>query len=282
MTALGVDVGGTSVRVCSERGSVSTAAVPGGYDDLLETVTRMAPRGLLNAVVVGLPGATSPAAPRWVPALPWLDGRPLAADLGARLGGAPVTLANDAQLALLAEVREGVAQGARDAVLVSVGTGVGGAIMSGGRIIRGAHGTAGAFGWLPAAGIEATADHGALELAAAGTALDRLAGSNLTGRDLIAAACSGDSAARAAVDGWAGALGNGIAALASILDPDLVIIAGGLCEAFDAYAEPLRAAVRRAGSPDARAVAVVPAGLGAHAGALGALFAADSEVGVWS
>lgn len=277
MNALGVDVGGTSLRVSPRRGEVSAGRTPDSYDGLLDAIAALAPPGPWQRVAVGLPGATGAAVPRWVPALPFLDGRPLAADLAARLDAASVTLANDAQLALLAEARGGAARGARDAVLVSVGTGIGGAIMLGGRIVRGANGTAGSFGWLPSAGVEADADHGPLERAASGTALDRLAGPGRTGRHLVAAARAGEESARAALHTWASALGTGIAALAAILDPGVVVLSGGLCEAFDAYAEPLRAALRRAGSPDARAVPVVPAVLGIHAGVTGALLAAAHD-----
>jgi predicted NBD/HSP70 family sugar kinase len=326
---LGVDVGGTSVRVVARcpdgsRTEVLTRPVPAGYDDflgLLEVLaaalagacapagtggapagTGGAPAGTggasakkggalagaaaaPEAVVIGLPGAVGDPAVRWVPALSWLDGRTLAADVGRRLGAARVRVANDAQLALLGEVREGAARGAANAVLVSVGTGVGGAILLDGRIVTGAHGTAGSFGWLPSAGVTATDDHGALELAASGRALDRLAigtttaangAGDATGPDLIAAARAGDPAACAALDGWATALGTGIAGIASILDPEVVVLSGGLAAVYENYAEPLRAAVRAAGSPDGRRVPVVPAALGPHAGVIGALHAANT------
>jgi glucokinase len=284
---LGVDVGGTSVRAVARladgsRTPVVSRPAPRGYPELLDVLAGLAPPVPLRSVVVGLPGATGTDVPRWIPALSWLDGRPLAADLAARLPGTPgVVLRNDAQVALLGEAREGAARGRVDAVLVSVGTGIGGAIMLGGRIVGGATGTAGAFGWLPSAGVTATADHGALELAASGRALDRLAGPGRAGSDLVAAALAEDIAARRALDGWAATLGRGIAALASILDPEVVVLAGGLCEAFDAYAEPLRAALRADASPAARGVAIVPARLGGHAGAIGALCATDPRE-VWA
>ncbi|WP_203995985.1 ROK family protein [Virgisporangium aurantiacum] len=288
---LGVDVGGTSVRAVARladgsRTPVVSRPVPRSYPELLDVLAGLAPPGPVRSVVVGLPGATGTTVPRWIPALSWLDGRPLAADLAARLAGTPdVVLRNDAQVALLGEAREGAALGRTDAVLVSVGTGVGGAIMLGGRIVGGATGTAGAFGWLPSAGVTATTDHGALELAASGRALDRLAGPGRAGSDLVADARADDGtdarAARRALDDWAAALGRGIAAVASVLDPEIVVLAGGLCEAFDAYAEPLRAAVRAGASPATRNVAVVPARLGGRAGAIGALCATDPRE-VWT
>lgn len=298
---LGVDVGGTSVRAVARcpdgsRTPVLTRPVPAGYDDFLALLEELAnmlagTAGATETAVIGLPGAVSDPAVRWIPALSWLDGRALAADAGRRLAAVRVRVANDAQLALLGEVREGAARRAANAVLVSVGTGVGGAILLDGRIVAGAHGTAGSFGWLPSAGVTPTADHGALELAASGRALDRLAtgtatpangADRATGPDLIAAASRGDPAARAALDSWATALGTGIAGIASILDPEVVVLSGGLAAAFENYAEPLRAAVRAAGSPDGRLVPVVPAALGTHAGVIGALHAASTDAEVWS
>ena len=298
---LGVDVGGTSVRAVARcpdgsRTAVLTRPVPAGYDDFLALLEELAATlattaGPPETVAVGLPGAVGDPVIRWIPALSWLDGRPLVADVRRRLAAARVRVANDAQLALLGEVREGAARGAANAVLVSVGTGVGGAILLDGRIVTGAHGTAGSFGWLPSPGVAATADHGALELAASGRALDRMAAGiataadrpgRATGPDLIAAARAGDAAARAALDRWATALGTGIAGIASILDPEVVVLSGGLAAAFGEYAGPLRAAVRAAGSPDGRRVPVVPAALGTHAGVIGALHAAITDAEVWS
>jgi predicted NBD/HSP70 family sugar kinase len=301
MTALGIDVGGTLMRVATAPHDIRSAPVPADYRAFLDTAATIAPPGGFRSVAVGLPGATGTAVPRWIPALSYLDGRPLAADLAARLGAGRVTLANDAQLALLAEVREGAAAGVTDAVLVSVGTGIGGAIMLGGRIVRGAHGTAGSFGWLTAAGAVPTPDHGAFELAASGRALDRIAtaaqhaaaaqsataaqhatATRHAAPELIAAARSGDPVARAALAGWATALGTGIAAIASVLDPERVVLSGGLSDAFDAYADTVRAAIDRAGSPDGRRVALVPAALGSRAGVVGALHAATAGEEVWS
>jgi predicted NBD/HSP70 family sugar kinase len=285
---LGVDVGGTSIRACAVSGGVRSMVlarpVPTDYGALLDTITEMAGEvgaGRVASAAVALPGATDGSVATWIPALSWLDGRPLAADLARRLSARNVTLANDGHLGLLGEAREGAARGVSDAILVAVGTGIGGAIMLGGRIARGAHGTAGSFGWLPSAGGTPTPDHGGFELAASGRALDRLAGPGHTGHDLVAAARAGDRAARSALDAWADELGVGLGALASVLDPELIVIAGGLVESYGTFADALMAAVRRVGSPNARRVSVVPAALGSQAQVVGALIAATSG-GVWT
>lgn len=282
MTYLGIDVGGTGLRAItsdhSGRSTVVERPTPDNYEELVDTIADLA-GGPITRAVIGLPGATTADRVLWVPALRFLDNRPLAADLSAKLGG-EVLLANDAQLALLGEATEGAAAGMSDVVLVSVGTGVGGAILSGGQIVRGHHGTAGSFGWLPSAGAVSTEDHGALELAASGRALDRLA-SELglgSGRDLMAA---DDKRARDAVRRWASALGEGIAALAAILDPELIIVSGGLSAALDSFADHVSAAIKEKASPLTRDTPVRAAGLGVHAGTIGALRAAEEGAGVW-
>jgi len=293
---LGIDLGGTHLRTFS-AGTFAESATPDGYAALLARLRSFGAAEL----AIGVPGATGPSVVSWVPALPWLDGRPLARDLSP----ARAVLANDAHLALLGEAREGAAVGLRDAVLVSVGTGIGGAILHNGRIVRGHTGTAGAFGWLPALGAAATDAHGGFELAASGRALDRLAASAAPGGRnfaevvasagpggrnfaevapgfsggpaLVDAARAGDPRAIEVLHGWAATLGAGLGAIASILDPQRIVLSGGLCEAFDTYAEPLLAAVANTASPGTRGVEIVPAALGVAAGAIGAWHAASGE-----
>jgi glucokinase len=296
---VGLDVGGTNLRLLAEdpggrRTPLLNAPVPAppdrgepgdaAYHAFLATVDKLIGEagvaGRVAGLGAGLPGTVDGARPAWVPNLPYLDGRPLAADLATRVGAAHVELGNDAQLALLGEAEEGAARGCRAALLVAVGTGIGGAIMAGGRIVRGARGSAGAFGWLPAGGTAATPDQGAFELAASGRALDRLAGPGGS-RALVAAARAGDPEAVATVAAYGRALGTGIAALASILDPEVVLLGGGLSEAADVLAEPIAAAAAEAASPNGRRVPLRPAALGAAAGAVGALHAARRRRGVW-
>src|SRR5690606_16710036 len=113
------------------------------------------------------------------------------------LCGAPVFCSNDADAALLGESRFGAAQGARAALLLSVGTGVGGAVLIDGRIYRGATGSAGSFGWVNL-GLNDVhhPEHGQLELVASGTALSQRAQElGWEARELMAAARSGAEAA---------------------------------------------------------------------------------------
>lgn len=283
---VGVDVGGTWLRAVAaladgSRGAIERQRVPLGYDELVVEIARLveATAGSRPAsVVCGLPGTSSGGRPRFVPALPFLEGRPLATELSRRVG-TPVRLGFDGHLTLLAEACEGAAMDAGSAVLVAVGTGVGGAIMVDRRIWQGHHGSAGAFGWLPAAGAGVDAAHGGFEQEASGAALDRLAGSGGfgSGVDVVAAARRGDHRALEAARQYARRLGVGLAAIASVLDPEVVLLGGGMSGAADVLLPLVRATLGHHASPDGRTVPVVPAALGADAGVLGALLAAGRQ-----
>ncbi|WP_067183862.1 ROK family protein [Microtetraspora niveoalba] len=282
MIFVGIDVGGTSVRVLTEtagrRGEVVSVPVAGSYDAFLDQVAGLcAEAGRPDGVGVGLPGTSDGDRPLFVPALPWIEGRPLREDL-ERLLGASVRLGLDGHLTLLAEAAEGAAKGARSAVLLAVGTGIGGALMVDGRIWSGAHGSAGSWGWLPtpdsAPGSPAApgeaAGHGPFELAASGSALPG-------GPALVAAARGGDEAAAAELDRYAVRLARGVAALASVIDPDVILIGGGLADAMDVLGPLLDRHVARFASPDGAGVPVRAAELGSRAGVVGALLTARLE-----
>lgn len=294
-TWLGIDVGGTSVRVGlgSRRGEGeparrASAPTPGSLDEFLVTVERLAADvGLAAAadgIGVGLPGVVSPGGGRWVPNVPYLATPGLAHALTERLGG-PVTFGNDAQLALLGEHRVGAAAGCASAMLVSVGTGIGGALLLDGRIVRGAHGSAGAMGWfVPDPADAGDSELGALERRAAGPALERMARELKLPRGsygLISAAREGDEAASAAVAAVGRDLGAAIAGVGSVIDPEIIVVAGGLASAFDLLAPPIAEAMARWASPQMRTVKAVAATLGDDAGLVGAVHAAREGGNAW-
>jgi predicted NBD/HSP70 family sugar kinase len=284
---VGLDVGGTHVRVATRRGDAAAGAtaehaLPGGYDAFLAAATGWI--GVDAAGVgVGLPGRVAGGRAVWVPNVPWLDGRALADDLAQRTG-TPVTIANDAQCALLAEVRSGAARGGADTALVAVGTGIGGAIARGGRIVAGTHGTAGAFGWLPArpTGPHDRAPDGARgpwERLASGSALQRRA--EAAGVDASHLRTPSDPAARAFLEAWLDDVARGLAGVASALDPQRVLLSGGVAELLAHHLPELRKRVREAASPVAADVEVLVAAHGPAAGALGATFLAAEGKGAF-
>ena len=239
-----------------------------------------APLGRVRGMAIAVPGLVAGSVCRWVPNLPYLDGVDLAA-----ITAHVVAVGNDAHFALLAEATEGAAFERTDALLLAIGTGIGSAVLSDGRILRGSHGAAASFGWA-CADVDDPGDdrHGWLERHAAGPVLDA-AGAAMTppvdGRGLVAAAVAGDAAARAAIDRVGTTLGTALAGAVALLDPGLVIISGGLADAVDALAPSLRAALLRQLPPHLRDVEVVGGPLGPAAGLIGALVAARRGPDWW-
>lgn len=287
MAYLGIDIGGTKIQGAylqheTVRLTRRIATPTSGYEDLLAVLISLAEEarretGTLSHIGVGVPGTVTERCVTWVPNLPFLDGKDLAADFALR-SDTQVVVANDAQLALLGEMWRGAAQQRQSAILFSVGTGVGGAIMFGGKIVRGVYGSAGAFGWLNLDWHEPPDPaHGYTERYAAGSTLDALAKQldpPATSHEIIDRARRGEPASLALLQQFSRILGAACASAASILDPEVLIIAGGLCDAFDLLAEDVRKALREMGSPSVREMPLVMAQLGKDAAAYGALRAA--------
>lgn len=187
----------------------------------------------------------------------------------------PVPVLNDAHAALLAEVWQGSAKGLQNVILLTLGTGVGGAAMVDGHVLRGHINRAGHLGhislnpWgLP--GI--TGIPGSLEEAIGECSLlQRTRKRYETTRELVAAYRRGDNTASEIWLRAVYALACGIASLINVLDPEVVILGGGIAEAGDALFEPLREYLDDVEwRPTGNAVRVVPAAMGEYAGALGA------------
>lgn len=265
---------------------VPAIPTPASYTELVAAIVAMVPgeaAGRIVAVGCGLPGSTDGEHPLFVPALPWMEGEPLRSHLSSVLQ-ATVHLGTDGHLTLLAEAREGAAAGLASAVLLAVGTGIGGAVMVGGRIWRGYHATAGSWGWLPATGAVVAPGHGPFEQVASGTALSELANSLVpgwSGPDLVQAARRSEPAAISALTGYAARLAAGIAGIVSVIDPEVVLIGGGLSAAMDLLGPLLDEQIRVLASPDGGKVAVRAAALGPQAAAVGALLAAQCGEEVW-
>lgn len=217
--------------------------------------------------------------------LPWRDA-PVRAGLEERTG-VPVVLDNDANCAAYAELRAGAARGVDDVVLVTVGTGIGGALILGGRVVRGAHGLAGEFGHVQVVpdGLACECGlRGCWEQYCSGRALERVTrvalGRHLDGPEVAARARRGDGVAReafASVGTW---LGVGVAGLVSAYDPALVVVGGGVASVGDLLLEPARAALHGSlqGTDHRPVPPLVPAALGPEAGAIGAaLLARDGR-----
>lgn len=206
--------------------------------------------------------------------LPGLEGLNWTAFLQAP---APVPVLNDAHAALLGEVWQGAAKGSRHVILLTLGTGVGGAAMVDGHLLQGVIGRAGHLGHLVldmAGPADICNTPGSLEWAIGNcTILERTQGRFPTTHDLIRAAGAGDAFAR---DVWlksVRALACAVTSFINILDPEVVIIGGGVARAGAALFDPLEGFLEpiewRPGGHRAR---IVPAQMGEFAGAFGAAY----------
>lgn len=291
--AVALDLGGTDLKFAqvardgrvTDEGRVSARALDGA--DILLGVLEGAARDLLAgacAVGLGCPGVIDPRTGSLVDVTPHLSlprDFPLAEHLSRRLGVA-VYADNDANLAALGEARAGAARGARTSATFTVGTGVGCGIVSEGRVLRGAWGGAGEIAH---AGLRSRGPAcecgvpGCLEPLSGGEGLARRAleaGLAVAeARDVFVAAEAGDATATRLVSEMADALGQQIAIVVQVVNPEIVVIGGGVARAGEAWLELVRAAVRRYAQPShTRPLRIEPATLGNRAGVTGAgLFA---------
>ena len=221
---------------------------------------------------IGIPGLARGATCHWVPNLSWLDGL----DLAAALPGIEIGLGNDAQLSLLAEAGAGAARGLTDVVLLAIGTGIGSAVLTDGRIVAGAGGGACSFGWAAADLDDPGEDRsGWLERQSSGRALD--AAAHAIGLDsgtaLVAAARQGNAAARAALEHPTRALGTALAGAVALLDPQAIVLAGGVAASVDVLGPMILAALQRHLPPHLRGIRIRAGAFGPRAGLVGASFA---------
>jgi glucokinase len=303
---IGVDVGGTKVlagvvdpagKVLAEtRRHTPAEDVSGTLATIIEVIRELTAGTDIEAVGIGAAGWIDErrSTVLFAPNLAWKD-EPLRDKVAAEVG-LPVVVENDANVAGWAEYRFGAAEAADSSVLLTVGTGIGGAVVLGGMLVRGAHGIAAEFGHtlaVPGGHLCGCGRRGCLEQYASGRALVRearriataepdraedllaRAGGNarhIDGPTVTSAAQAGDPAARAAFAevGWW--LGIGMADLVQVLDPEMIVVGGGVIEAGELLLEPARAACAEALAQRSRLpfAAIRAAEMGTHAGVVGA------------
>ena len=250
---LGVDIGGTKIEIIAidETGRellrLRTGTPRGDYVATLNTIATLVQHagdmlGVRGAPVgVGMPGIESPATGLVKNAnSTWLIGRHLSADLTRTLGR-PVRVANDANCFAVSEAADGAAAGAKVVFGVILGTGVGGGIVIDGRPLVGANAIAGEWGHNPlpwpdddewpgpacycgrAGCIEQFLSGPALEAAYA-----REWGANLSAKAIAEAAAAGEATTSAALARYEDRLGRALASVINVIDPDVIVLGGGL------------------------------------------------------
>ena len=234
--------------------------------------------------------------------VPGWENLPLVAEVAAALGR-PVAMDNDANAQGLGEWRYGAGRGKTDMLFVNVGTGIGGGVIIGGKLHRGRHGLAGEVGHTvvkPDGPVCTCGKHGCVEIMAAGPGIARqareaLASSSLpsrlcdlcggdlsrvTAETVFRAAGEGDALALGVLDSACLYLGIGIANAAAIVDPQLIVIDGGVTKAGDLFFGPLRRAARANAAPlDPEMAPIVAGELGDDSNILGAAAVAEAEFG---
>jgi glucokinase len=217
---------------------------------------------------------------------------PLAARLTDALDGITVFVDRDTAMAAIGEGVLGAARGIRDWIYVTVSTGLGGSIVSGGRMLRGTTNTAGEIGHFPVAFQLDTSRDAAADLPRCGCGSFGCAESFAAGRNMadalgvagaaevFAAADRGDARARTILARAERALANLAVGLVNVLNPALIVVGGSIAENQPEHVlDPMRHAIaERAFRAPASAVRVVPAALGADVGMLGAVLAARERL----
>ena len=264
--AFGIDLGGTTAKVglfttagaLLEKWEVPTDTSNAGehiLGNLAKAVKdKMQENGItaeqVEGVGVGVPGPVLDS--RIVPIVcanlgGWGE-RNVSIQLSGLLDGIKVLVGNDADVAALGEIWMGCAKGCRSAVMVTLGTGVGGGVIVNGRIIEGAHGAGGEIGHITVN-----------------------PGTDFAAKDVFDAARAGDALAAREVDEMTDTLGMALASIASTTDPEMFMVGGGVARAGDVLFNPLREHFKTYAFSSCRETPIVAATLGNDAGIYGAV-----------
>jgi glucokinase len=310
--AIGVDLGGTKMLLGVLDGDSKNVwesrerSAGEGQDELVELLVReigeaRAERAGVAAIGMGIPATIDHDKGLAVAAvnLP-IENLPIR-DLVVERTGLPTYVDNDANVAALAEQLYGAARGAQNAVMLTIGTGIGGGLILGGEIYRGSTGAGAELGHV-AIQLDGPAcqgncpGHGCVETLASGTALGRegraaaesapdsalgkllAAGSEIDGRVVTVAAREGDETAIGVFDLVGSRLGVALASFANIFEPEVIVIGGGVIAAGELLLAPARRELEARALRPMNRTPVVPAELGEDAGMIGAAAMARIEL----
>ena len=306
--AFGIDLGGTTAKVglfttageLLEKWEVPTDTSHSGEHILANLAAavrgKMEEKSLsaqqVEGVGVGVPGPVldSRIVPIVCANLGGWGNRNVAEDLSALLDGLPVLVGNDANVAALGEIWMGAARGCRNAVMVTLGTGVGGGVIVNGKVIDGVHGAGGEIGHITVNPHETAVcgcgKRGCLEQYSSATGVVRcmnklleedpdtpcvLRGTDFAAKDVFDAARSGDVLAAREVDQMTATLGMALANIAAVVDPEMLLVGGGVARAGAVLFDPLVAHYRDTAFRSCRDIPIKAASLGNDAGIYGAV-----------
>jgi glucokinase len=270
---LAVDIGGTHIRVAvyeadstkplAHKRSRSHADKPGVYDRLVHAIESVWQKDKVTAIGIASPGPLDPHTGTILatPNIPEWQNFPLAPNLSKHFG-VPVYLDNDANMAGLGEWRYGAGQGHHDLVYLTISTGIGGGVISSGRLLQGFHGMGAELGHMlidPNGPVCGCGHFGHAESFSSGTAIARYvndeinaggrstlhAGPELSAAQIADAARAGDALAIAAFERAAHYLGMAVANYLAIFDPSILIFGGGVSQVDDLLFKPFEESLRK-------------------------------------
>ncbi len=306
--AFGIDLGGTTAKVglfttagaLLEKWEVPTDSSEKGIRILPNLAAailgKMEEKGLtpdqVEGVGIGVPGPVqkSSVVPIVCANLGGWGQQDVAANLSGLLKGLKVLVGNDANVAALGEIWMGAAKGCRSAVMVTLGTGVGGGVVVDGKVVEGAHGAGGEIGHITVNRHETATcgcgKRGCLEQYSSATGVVRcmkllleenpntpciLRGTDFAAKDVFDAARAGDALAAKEVDQMTDLLGLALASIAATTDPEVFLVGGGVSRAGDVLFQPLAAHYKEYAFKSCREIPIKQASLGNDAGIYGAV-----------
>ena len=306
--AFGIDLGGTTAKIglfttsgaLLEKWEVATDTSHAG-EHILENLAaavlgKMKEKSIqpeqVEGVGIGVPGPVldSSIVPIVCANLGGWGERNVSAQLSGLLNGLKVLVGNDANVAALGEIWMGAAKGAKNAVMVTLGTGVGGGVVVNGKVIDGVHGAGGEIGHITVNRHETATcgcgKHGCLEQYSSATGVVRcmkklldenpdtpcvLRGTEFAAKDVFDAARNGDALAAREVDEMSDTLGMALANIASTVDPEAFLVGGGVARAGDVLFAPLNKHFQEYAFKSCRETPIKQASLGNDAGIYGAV-----------
>ena len=306
--AFGIDLGGTTAKIglfttsgaLLEKWEVATDTSNAG-EHILENLAaavlgKMKEKSIqpeqVEGVGIGVPGPVldSSIVPIVCANLGGWGERNVSAQLSGLLDGLKVLVGNDANVAALGEIWMGAAKGAKNAVMVTLGTGVGGGVVVNGKVIDGVHGAGGEIGHITVNRHETAVcgcgKRGCLEQYSSATGVVRcmkklldetpdtpcvLRGTEFAAKDVFDAARNGDALAAREVDEMSDTLGMALANIASTVDPEAFLVGGGVARAGDVLFAPLNKHFQEYAFKSCRETPIKQASLGNDAGIYGAV-----------
>ena len=306
--AFGIDLGGTTAKIglfttsgaLLEKWEVATDTSHAG-EHILENLAaavldKMKEKSIqpeqVEGVGIGVPGPVldSSIVPIVCANLGGWGERNVSAQLSGLLDGLKVLVGNDANVAALGEIWMGAAKGAKNAVMVTLGTGVGGGVVVNGKVIDGVHGAGGEIGHITVNRHETAVcgcgTRGCLEQYSSATGVVRcmkklldenpdtpcvLRGTEFAAKDVFDAARNGDALAAREVDEMSDTLGMALANIASTVDPEAFLVGGGVARAGDVLFAPLNKHFQEYAFKSCRETPIKQASLGNDAGIYGAV-----------